>query len=170
MPSEVLQKQDNEARAQYPVDCEVRRIEGGDWGKVVGYVEKERWGYNDMYERTTPVIQVQHYFGLAKDYPIEEIEAWTNHPSSSFGRFFCGLGLHRLEKEPSRRDVVKNTGIDVAFFTSGIQKAIKVCTRDGCAEQRKVWREGWCGVGGIGTRWRKLSSQKESYINSLQGI
>jgi len=173
MVQETLGQQDEAAKAQYPIDCEVRVKDDGDWGRVVGYTETVEFHYKT---RETAVVQIRHYFGFVKDYAVDKVELWVDAPTTSnpliklLGTVLCGIGLHVFEKEPVRKDLLKNTGVDFVFWTSGVQKALKTCTREGCLAEKKVWREGWCGAGGKGTRWKSLSSRKEAYIDSLGNI
>ena len=79
----------------------------------------------------------------------------------------CRLGIHLFEKEPSQKELIKSTGLHVLFFSEGMQKGTRVCTRVGCGATQKVWRCGWVGVGGQGTPWKELTPEHEAYIDSL---
>lgn len=82
------------------------------------------------------------------------------------GRDFlrCLLG-HDWNKVESERDFVKSTGMDILFFTSAEQKGVQECAR--CGRRRKVWRPGFCGAGGCGSEWMKLTPGKEKEIDAL---
>jgi len=71
------------------------------------------------------------------------------------GNTLCLFGLHWFEKEPSEKELIKETGSHKAFWSEGIQKGVKHCVRSGCPATKKVWRTGWVGIGGKGTRWKK---------------
>ena len=83
------------------------------------------------------------------------------------GKILCKLGLHRFEREPQSKELIKGTGAHMAFWSEGIQKATKQCTRPECGFVCKIWRKGWLGAGGKAGRWKKLSENQERYIDSL---
>lgn len=83
-------------------------------------------------------------------------------------KLLCWLDFHWFEKEPSVKTFIKATGVEMAFWSEGIQKGVKKCIRSGCSVEKKVYRMGWLGLGGGESgRWKKLSSKKEAYIDSL---
>ena len=87
------------------------------------------------------------------------------------GRFFCRIGFHAWEKDPSEKEPIKNTGHHIGFWSRGIQKGVRHCTRHSCGCSQKVHRQGWCGIGGENPGWKKLNNpQLESRIDSLPGI
>ncbi len=86
------------------------------------------------------------------------------------GKILCSLGLHRLEKEPSQKEIVKGTGVHFFFFSEGIQKGIKKCTRKECQVQVKVYREGLVGTDCPNPTWQRLDPEKEAFIDSLPGV
>lgn len=69
--------------------------------------------------------------------------------------------------EPEK-EIIKSTGFNVLFFTSGVQKAVRQCAR--CGRSQKVWRSGFCGIGGKSGRWRRLRASKEKWIDSLPNL
>jgi hypothetical protein len=79
----------------------------------------------------------------------------------------CRLGIHAWEKEPSHKEFFRSTGIHFFFFSTGVQKAVRKCTRHGCCATQKVTRSGIVGAGGHGSGWKKLSKSKEAHIDSL---
>ncbi|MEK7647073.1 MAG: hypothetical protein AAB378_01695 [Patescibacteria group bacterium] len=85
----------------------------------------------------------------------------------SIGGFLCSFGLHKFEKEPSVKELIKETGLDFVFWSEGVQKGVKNCRRDGCEVTKKVWRKGMVGSGGQAGRWKKLDERQELYIDSL---
>jgi len=175
MVSEGLKILDKLTKDGFPIGTEVRNTEGGDWGEVVGYNESETV-WNGLKERTEPYVKVKHYFGFEKEYPGSQIEHWlgkqrySNFLVGLYVTSLCRLGIHAFEEEPARRDLLKGTGIDFGFWSSAIQKAVKVCTRYGCEVQKKVYRSGMCGVGGVGDNWKKLTTKKEQYIDSIKSL
>jgi hypothetical protein len=87
--------------------------------------------------------------------------------SEVVGVILCRLGLHVFEEEPSHKELVKNEGVDLMFWTKGIQKGTRFCTRKSCKIKQGVYREGWVGTGGNADGWKNLRSDKEAYIDSL---
>lgn len=82
-------------------------------------------------------------------------------------KLLCRFGFHSWEKEPSKKELIRSTGIDFVFWSSGIQKGVRACTRQGCRAEQKVVREGWLGCGGTSEKWKRLSKRTERYIDSL---
>jgi hypothetical protein len=79
-------------------------------------------------------------------------------------RWVCLLLGHRLA-DAHWKDFVKSTGMDLVFWTSGVQKGLCRCER--CGAEVKAWREGFCGPGGSAGKWRRMSEAKEREIDSL---
>lgn len=75
----------------------------------------------------------------------------------------CILGFHKWEVV--RKELIKSTGVDFAFWTRGVQKAEKECRI--CRKVKKVYRYGWVGSGGTCERWHSLTEEQEKYIDSL---
>ncbi len=173
MISEQLKQQDLVAKQQFPINMEVLSNDG-DWGIVVGYVEEDEsiFGYHYEGAREKPIIRVRHYFDFEKKYYIDDLQPLPPQSSSdepishAVGIFLCKLGIHAFEKEPSRRDLVRHTGIDVLFVSSAIQRGVRKCLRHGCPAEQRVYRTGWCGAGGSTGRWKKMSPAKEQAICS----
>ncbi|MCC6404933.1 MAG: hypothetical protein IT405_00915 [Candidatus Yanofskybacteria bacterium] len=87
--------------------------------------------------------------------------------ASRGGAFLCKLGWHDFEKEPSRKELIRDDGVDFAFWTRGVQKGIQRCTRAGCNAERKVYRTGWMGIGGTSGPWKRLGVRRERRIDAL---
>lgn len=84
------------------------------------------------------------------------------------GKIACSLGIHKWEKEPSHRELIKSLGINIIFWTLEIQKGVQRCTRAGCNCNRKVYRKGAVGAGGSEIHgWKRLGEKKEKEIDSL---
>lgn len=79
----------------------------------------------------------------------------------------CRWGHHKWEKEPSCREKIRETGRHLLFWSEGVQKAVRRCTRAGCAATQKVTRCGFVGAGGEAGLWRRLSPEEERHIDSL---
>ena len=79
----------------------------------------------------------------------------------------CKFGIHDWEKEPSHKELIKETGLHLVFFSEGIQKGVRKCTNPSCNATQKVYRTGWIGNGGEGGKWKKLDSEAEKRIDSL---
>lgn len=169
MISKNLIEKDSAVKLQYPLNSTVRIKHGGHWGVVVGYYNEEEFNYE---LRDVAVVVIKHYFGFEKEYAVDKVEPWVDVtiPSNLLNRFLCAVGFHSFEKEPSRMDIVKTRGINFIFWTFGVQKALKVCTRKGCPAEKKVWRDGVCGAGGISSKWEKLNSQKETEIDRMSDL
>lgn len=86
------------------------------------------------------------------------------------GALACKYGWHAWEKDPSQKDIVKGTGVHLAFWSEALQKATRHCTRHGCKCSQKVYRHGLCGPGGSGSRWKRLRLAKEKQIDSLPNV
>ncbi|HEU5114244.1 MAG TPA: hypothetical protein VFT82_00585 [Candidatus Paceibacterota bacterium] len=84
-----------------------------------------------------------------------------------FSCILCLIGLHKWESDPSHKELIKETGIYLVFWSSGVQKGIRKCTRPGCAKTQKVMREGFVGVGGQAGKWKPLSPSRERHIDRL---
>ena len=85
-------------------------------------------------------------------------------------RILCFLGFHRWEKDPARKDIVRGTGVHFAFWSEGYQKAERACTVPSCMAVQKVYRYGWCGMGGESSNWRRLRPKLEKQIDELPNI
>jgi hypothetical protein len=83
---------------------------------------------------------------------------------------FVDISYHTWEKEPSEKDIVKGTGVNVAFWSEAMQKGVKSCLVPGCKAKKKVWRHGFCGVGGISGKWKKMSDAQEKRIDRLPNV
>ncbi len=83
--------------------------------------------------------------------------------------FLCLIGLHSWEKDipEERRDVIRSTGVHVAFFSTGIQRAEQHCLR--CQKWRDVYRTGiLSGIGsGVTGKWQRLSKKLDAEIERL---
>ncbi|MFA6364905.1 MAG: hypothetical protein WCW78_00685 [Candidatus Paceibacterota bacterium] len=86
------------------------------------------------------------------------------------GMIFCACGVHKWEKMPSEKEIVKGTGVHFIFLSEGIQKATQHCVRKECAGKRRVYRQGWVGSGVKEPKWERLSKSKEEYIDSLPNV
>ena len=89
------------------------------------------------------------------------------------GKLFCCLGLHEWEKEPSHKEIIKDTGINFAFSSAGLQKGQKRCLRLGCMTTLNVWREGFLSTAIFPSSsgpWRKLGRKKEIEIDRLANL
>lgn len=78
--------------------------------------------------------------------------------------FSCRLGLHEWD-EPYHKEYFKSTGFHILFWSSGIQKGARRCKH--CPAEQKCFRTGMVGMGGSGEPWKRLSADKERYIDSL---
>lgn len=85
-------------------------------------------------------------------------------------KILCFLGIHEWEKDPAKKDIIRGTGVHFAFTSESYQKAERVCTRPGCSAHQKVYRYGWCGLGGTASGWKKLSLRREEYIDKLPNV
>ena len=81
---------------------------------------------------------------------------------------FCIFGRHKWSEKLVSCDIVKGTGFHFLFWSSAVQKAERQCVR--CKKIQKCWRNGMCGIGGSGSKWRKMSPKKEAYIDSLPNV
>lgn len=140
----------------------------GEDGAVVCYTDGDG-GCGLKYIFTTGKMFVGNPMVFKPKESFVENEAGELAPAHPFslGILFCLMGLHRLEEEPSHKELVKETGVHFAFWSEGVQKGVKKCLRPGCDKKVKVWRSGWVGSGGTGTRWKRLSKRQEKYIDSL---
>ncbi len=82
-------------------------------------------------------------------------------------RWLCRIGLHRFEADPSHKELLKETGVHVAFWSEAMQKGTKRCTCEGCDATLKVYRRGLCGIGGNAGPWKRLSTEREAAIDAL---
>lgn len=82
----------------------------------------------------------------------------------------CRLGLHSWEKDPSQKDIVKGTGVHIAFWSEALQKATRCCTRESCQATQKVYRHGMCGVGVKDPDWKPMSDEQERRIDALPNV
>jgi hypothetical protein len=92
----------------------------------------------------------------------EPVEQTPMRPSGK--SLLCLLGLHLYEKEPGLLYYVRNTGLNILFFTSGEQVGIKRCKC--CGKQKFVCRSGFVGIGGSANKWKRCSKQEADRINA----
>jgi len=77
-------------------------------------------------------------------------------------RLLCFCGLHKW-LEPHEKDVIRRDGLDILFWTEGIQKGARKCER--CGHLQKVYRTGMVGAGGTSNPWKPMSDAMEAKIN-----
>lgn len=147
----------------YEIGNEVYVKKDREWGIVIGhrFGKLHEWERNSYY-----IIEVQHYFGYKKEYDEKELELWIDpsQPATLLGRFLCFMGWHKLESQPSRKGQLKDIGPKLLFWSFTKQKGIRLCTREGCDTEKRVYRTGISNSMGI---WRKLSLKHEIEIDSL---
>lgn len=83
------------------------------------------------------------------------------------GTVLCRLGLHAFESDPSEKELLRATGLNIVFWSEAIQRAARQCAR-GCGAKQRVYRVGLCGIGGTSGKWQKLDNETSQYIDSLK--
>lgn len=148
---------------------EVVIVSGHAWGKVAAYASPR-----DPSSEFSDVV-VRLYFGAERTESVENLAAHIEPPLRAgmrglWDRLWCRCGLHRFEKNPLRKDIVRRFGEDFAFWTDSVQCALARCERPGCHAERLVYRRGWCGPGTKNTRWRKMPRGIAERIASLPNV
>jgi hypothetical protein len=85
-------------------------------------------------------------------------------------RLKCRFGLHTWDQNVPEQDrwLIKQTGLNVAFSSSGIQKARQRCQH--CSATRMVYRNGWISTAlmpSTATPWRRCAPWREQEIDDL---
>lgn len=153
----------------FDIGQEVIIVSGHAWGTVAAYASPR----DPSSEFSDAVVRL--YFGAELTEPAGNLTAHVEPPPRSGMRGFwdrlrCRCGLHRFEKNPLRKDIVRRFGVDMGFWTQSIQRALARCERPGCTAERLVYRTGWCGVGAKEVAWKKMPAHLQEKIVSAPNV